>query len=388
MAVIGAERFEELRLERLDELRRLRAEGVKVVGFFSHYVPVELICAAGAEPVRLLRGGYDAEVRGERYLRSDACPVCLSTVGNFELGRSGANLLYGSVDALVSVNTCDMLRRLPETLHRHFGLPVFDVYMPRTSESLPHRLAEFRRQLEWLGRELGAFTGRGFDAVRLASGIGRGNRTRERLRAIDAARLGDDPAVGESDILDLVALAGFMDPDRFGVVLEDVKRMRNLTLEGRTHQRTTPARRHERRSRPLLMMGGSEVAWQDRWLVNLVEDGADIVTDLLHTGTRWFADDCGTGGDPMDDLAEYYFTRPDMMRRPNCAVYTNVRWQIKQYRVSGLVYKTLLYCDPWSFEAVRLRNEIGVPMLTLDGNYSTENREQIRTRVEAFMENL
>jgi hypothetical protein len=39
MAVIGAERFEELRLERLDELRRLRAEGVKVVGFFSHYVP-------------------------------------------------------------------------------------------------------------------------------------------------------------------------------------------------------------------------------------------------------------------------------------------------------------------------------------------------------------
>ncbi len=375
MALIGAERFEELRLERLGELHRLRAEGVKVVGFFSHYAPVELIRAAGAVPVRLLRGGYDAEVRGERYLRSDACPVCLSTAGNFELGRSGEDLLYGSVGALVSVNTCDMLRRLPETLHRHFGLPVFDLYMPRTSEPLPHRLAEFRRRLELLGRELGAFTGRGFDAAGLAPEIEHGNRMRERLRAIDAARLGDGPAVSESDILDLVALAGFMDPDRFGVVLESLVS-------------AAPATRHGRRGRPRLMLGGSEIAWQDRWLIELVEDGADIVTDLLHTGARWFADDCRTGGDPMDDLAEHYLARPDMMRRPNCAVYTSVRRQVERYRVSGLVYKTLLYCDPWSFEAVRLRHEIGIPMLPLDGNYSTENREQMRTRVEAFMENL
>ena len=375
MALIGAARFEELRIERLGELRRLRAEGVKVVGFFSHYVPVELIRAAGAEPVRLLRGGYDAEVRGERYLRSDTCPVCLSTAGNFEMGRSGANLLYGCVDVLVSVNTCDMLRRLPETLHRCFDLPVFAVYMPRTSEPLPHRLAEFKRQLEWLGRELGAFTGRGFDAVRLAPEIERSNSLRGRLRAIDAARLGDDPAVGESDILDLVALAGLMDQDRFGTLLEDLPV-------------ATSARRHGRRGRPRLMLGGSEIVWQDRWLIELVESRADVVTDMLHTGTRWFADDCGNGGDLMDDLAEYYFTRPDMMRRPNCAVYTNVHRQVEQYRVSGLVYKTLLYCDPWRFEAVRLRHEIGIPMLTLDGNYSTENREQMRTRVEAFMENL
>ncbi|MFO7651883.1 MAG: 2-hydroxyacyl-CoA dehydratase family protein, partial [bacterium] len=54
----------------------------------------------------------------------------------------------------------------------------------------------------------------------------------------------------------------------------------------------------------------------------------------------------------------------------------------------GVMYKTLLYSDQWALERPRLRDELNLPLLHTDSTYSVENREQARTRVEAFLENL
>jgi benzoyl-CoA reductase/2-hydroxyglutaryl-CoA dehydratase subunit BcrC/BadD/HgdB len=172
--------------------------------------------------------------------------------------------------------------------------------------------------------------------------------------------------------------------------------------------------------RPRLILGGSILTEDDRWLLDLVEEKADIVTDILCTGTRWFAEDVphegesgngevgrrepgegeiGNGevggqergrsdGNPLDRLARFYYSRPCMHRRPNLSMYEYAQKLVGEFRVQGLAYKTLLYCDPWSFEARRLQEALGIPMLHLDTDYSTENREQMRTRVEAFLEML
>ena len=148
------------------------------------------------------------------------------------------------------------------------------------------------------------------------------------------------------------------------------------------------------------MLGGSILTEDDRWLLEMVEEKADIVTDILCTGTRWFAEDVpdegesGNGevgrreGDPLDRLARFYFSRPCIHRRPNTDLYKYAQDLVREFRVQGLVYKTLLYCDPWNFEARRLQEALRISMLHLDTDYSTENREQVRTRVEAFMETL
>lgn len=376
MALISRERFEELRTGRTEELARLKQQGRKVVGYFDVYTPVEVICACGAVPVRLNRGGFEAETLGERCLRSDACAFCLSSAGNFKLDP-----IYQLVDAVVAVNTCDMLRRLPETLNDCFGLPVYQVYMPRTSEPLPHRVAEFRRHIVWLADELSILSGQRFDVGAAEVEARKLNLVRARLRALDRDRLADKPSLLETDILNLVALAGLLDADAFVRLLADVEAR---LVDGRP--------RAESRAR--LALAGSEVTELDRWLIELLESRADIVTDLLDTGTFWFADDVASHdielpGDILGNLARFLYQRgPGMMRRPNVQAYTATRRRLQEFRVQGLVYKTLLYCDPWGFEAVRLRDAIRVPMLHVDGNYSEENREQLRTRVEAFLEGL
>jgi benzoyl-CoA reductase/2-hydroxyglutaryl-CoA dehydratase subunit BcrC/BadD/HgdB len=370
MELIPRTTLEQIRQERIEDIAAARREGVKVVGYFCIYAPVELVQAAGAIPVRLMRGGHAAEEAGERYLRSDACSFCNACMGNFELDP-----VFKQVDAVVSVNTCDMMRRLPEAIERHFGIPVFQLYMPRTSEPLPHRVAEFRRQLDLLAGEMAALTGSAIDVNRVESEIVAFNRLRDMLRQASNTRRMSSPLLSGSTMLDLAATAWPLGPVKAVSLVEEVLRM-------------VAARPRSDSRRPRLMLGGSMLTEDDRWLLDLVEERADIVTDILCTGTRWFAEDVPAEGAPLDRLARFYFSRPCMYRRPNTDLYKYAQELVRGFRVQGLVYKTLLYCDPWNFEARRLQESLGIPMLHLDTDYSTENREQVRTRVEAFLETL
>jgi benzoyl-CoA reductase/2-hydroxyglutaryl-CoA dehydratase subunit BcrC/BadD/HgdB len=370
MELIPRATLEQIRQERAEEITALRRQGAKVVGYFCIYAPVEMVQAAGAIPVRLMRGGHAAEEAGERYLRADACSFCNACMGNFELDPA-----YKQVDAVVSVNACDMMRRLPEAIERHFGIPVFPVYMPRTSEPLPHRLAEFRRQLEHLVEGLSGLAGSAVSPERLESEIAAFNRLRDMLRQASDTRRANSPLLSGSMMLDLEATAWLLGPVKAVSLIEEVLRM-------------VAARPRPETRRPRLMLGGSMLTEDDRWLLEMVEEKADIVTDILCTGTRWFAEDVPEDGAPLDRLARFYFSRPCMHRRPNSALYEYAQKFAREFRVEGLVYKTLLYCDPWNFEARRLQEALGIPMLHLDTDYSTENREQVRTRVEAFLETL
>jgi len=370
MELIPRATFEQIRRERVEEIAAARRQGTEVVGYFCIYAPVEMLQAAGAIPVRLIRGGHAAAAAGEKYLRSDACSFCNGCMGNFELDP-----FYRQVDAVVSVNTCDMMRRLPEAIEQHFGVPVFQLYMPRTAEPLPHRVAEFRRQLDVLAGGLAALTGSPVDAERLESGIAEFNQLRRMLRQADETRRANAPLLSGSTMLDLAATTWLLGPVRALSLVEEVLRI-------------LAARPRREGRRPRLMLGGSILTEDDRWLLEMVEEKADIVTDILCTGTRWFAEDVPSDGAPLDQLARFYFSRPCMHRRPNSSMHEYAHRLAREFRVEGLVYKTLLYCDPWSFEVRRLREALGVPLLHLDTDYSTENREQVRTRVEAFMETL
>ena len=362
MAVI-----DDLRRARLDDLTALKAAGRKVIGYLCVYAPVELIRAAGAIPVRLEHGGSEAELAGTKYVRSDACSFCKSCLGNFE-----SDPLYRLTDAVVAVSTCDMMRRLPELIEHHFGRRVLQLYLPRTSEPLPHRVAELRRGLEELRTELGEITGIPATDERVRAATAEANHIRRLLRDLDARRAQGE--LSTSLLLKLVSLAWFLDPAAAFEMLE----------------RELAAPRPAAARRPRLMFGGSMMTSDDLWLVDLLEQRADIVADFLCTGSRSFAEDVSETPDPMQGLTDFYFNRvPCMHRRPNTALYDYARKLAAERHVTGVVYKTLLYCDSWSFEAQRLKAALEpLPFLHLDTDYSKENHEQVRTRVEAFLEML
>jgi len=363
---------QELTAKRLTELEKLKSRGRKLAGYFCLYVPVELLRAAGATPIRLARADYPSSQAGERYLRADACPFCKSS-----LEKVVSDPLYQLMDMLIFVNTCDMMRRLPELIATRVSIPVFQLYLPRTAEPFPARIAEFEHQLRRLAEFVTRLTGTAIDDQYLRTEIEIGNQLRSALRSIEILRALPAPRLTTAELFDLISLATLLEP---ADIIPLIAQIKNQVGNRVFNRQPTP---------PRLLLAGSIIAEGEREVISLLEERATIVADVICTGARFIEGDIATDSDPFRSLARYYFNRiPCPCRRPNTALYQQIRQLITERQIQGIVYQTLLYCDPWRFEARDLRQATGLPMLEIDHDYSRQNFEQLRTRIEAFVEML
>ena len=78
----------------------------------------------------------------------------------------------------------------------------------------------------------------------------------------------------------------------------------------------------------------------------------------------------------------------------NSATMTLVQTYLRlfdEYRADGIVSARVTMCDLWAFEQYMLANllrEKDIPSLELEINYLMDSVGQVRTRVQAFVENL
>ena len=56
--------------------------------------------------------------------------------------------------------------------------------------------------------------------------------------------------------------------------------------------------------------------------------------------------------------------------------------------LQGVIYHTVKFCDYYGFEYSHLRHELTVPMLKVETDYTLQSAGQLRTRLEAFAEQL
>ena len=82
----------------------------------------------------------------------------------------------------------------------------------------------------------------------------------------------------------------------------------------------------------------------------------------------------------------------------DCAVFTpnpsrldHIRRMVRDYRADGVIQYNIQFCGPYQIESTPVERSLekdGIPVLRVDTDYSQEDTEQIRTRVEAFVERL
>ena len=97
-------------------------------------------------------------------------------------------------------------------------------------------------------------------------------------------------------------------------------------------------------------------------------------------------------------LILYYFTFLKILLRHYCSCFSpnnerieNIHNLIKEYNVQGIVHNVLQYCHTYNLEAKAIDNslqEMGIPTIKIETDYSQEDIGQIRTRIEAFAEVL
>jgi benzoyl-CoA reductase/2-hydroxyglutaryl-CoA dehydratase subunit BcrC/BadD/HgdB len=131
-------------------------------------------------------------------------------------------------------------------------------------------------------------------------------------------------------------------------------------------------------------------------LPNIVESsGAVIVGEESCVGERGTRNLVADNGSTVDDLLEAivdrYFQIDCAIFTPNPSRYEHVIQMTQDYKADGVILYNLQFCGPYQMENRIIERSLlkdGAKVLTITTDYTTEDVEQIRTRVEAFLETL
>jgi len=360
--------------------RELTDQGERVMLYLCSFVPVEMLTAAGFIPFRIRGSVHEPITKGDTQLETIACPFMRSC---FDLSLKGH---YDFAEGVIIPHACDSMTRSYSVWRFSLGLPYSHfINLPHTARGpsmkfFQHELTTFRKSLE-------RFTGKEITDEALAEAIDAYNANRDKAKALYELRKSDPPLVSGTEILKILTV-GMSLPvweanELFDEVLEELE------------QRTESSAEKE----PRILVEGACVDNID--FMKLIEDsGANVVTDSLCIGTRDYWPHAETGIDPIESLAHRYLDKvncPRTYREQKGESYEDdlearfgdVGALIREFSVDGVIMYLYKYCDPFGFEAPARKtylDNLGVPSLYLEDEYSIGTIGRMRTRIQAFLE--
>jgi benzoyl-CoA reductase/2-hydroxyglutaryl-CoA dehydratase subunit BcrC/BadD/HgdB len=223
---------------------------------------------------------------------------------------------------------------------------------------------------------------------RLAESVRVMNNKRRALQRLTELRKADPPPLSGLDALAVMQGALNDEPVRFTEHLNIL----NAELEQRVAAGVSPFPKGTKR----VMVSGTPAVMGNWKLHGLVESsGAAIVADESCTGTRYSEN---LVDETAQDLDAQLTAIADRYLKINCSCFTpnnerldDVKRLARDFKVDGVVQYVLQYCHTYNVEAMRVDGTLkaaGIPSLKIVTDYSEEDSGQLRTRIEAFLEQL
>lgn len=373
---------------RICQLTEEKKNGKKIVGTLCLFVPDEIIFAAGADRIILCGGKTDTISIAEQYLPRNICPLVKSSFGSVvNNGSSGVKSCshFGLVDIIVAENTCDSKKKMYELLGNYIQTYILD--LPQKPDS-PAAVKYFLEELERFKIVMEQLTGNKVTAAQLKKEIISSNETRKLLHRLYELRKMDSPPIGGLDVIKVMQ-------KQYVLSAEDFKKaLRALTDEA--EQAMADLNRADVKAdftrKPRIMISGCPMPGGNTKVPEIIEDrDGVIVVEESCTGTRSFWDLVDENKDPMTALAERYIKIPCSCMTPNDRRIENILELAREFKVDGVVHYTLQFCHGYNIERYNVQQALknaGIPMLSIETDYSDSDIEQIGLRVDAFMEML
>jgi len=328
---------------RIKELQEAKAQGRKVVGTFCVFVPEEIVLAADAIQVGLCAGAEIGKEAAEKILPRNTCALIKSFVG-FKLSRLCPYI--ESCDLVVGETTCDGKKKAYEIFADY--APVYVMEIPQMKNACDRELwkAEIRRFKD----KIEEITGHTVTAEKLAGAIKIVNDRRRALQRLNELRAASPVPISGRDVLLINQVSFYDDPIRFTQQIN--KLCDELEERVKAHEGIVPE------NTPRLMLSGCPMAVPNWKLPFVIESsGAVIVGEESCIG--------------------------------NTERLAHITAMAKDLKVNGVIHYGLSFCTPYAVEAFKVEKALqaaGVPMLAIETDYSMEDVEQLKTRVEAFVE--
>ncbi len=367
---------------RIKELLDEKESGRKVIGSYCVFVPEEIVLATNATLVGLCAGADFATEEVEKLLPRNTCALIKSTFG-FKLGKVCPYLECS--DMVVGENTCDGKKKAYESLNGLVrNLYVMDLPQVKSEQGRALLKAEYDR----FKGTLEEFTGVTVTTESLKDAIRTVNDKRAAIHRLSSMRQADPAPISGLDSLLANQVYFYDNPARF---TESVNKICD-ELERRVEEKIGVFPENT----PRILVSGCPQAVPNWKLPRIVEtSGAVIVAEescIGERGTRNLTDDSGeTVEEMMEAIVDRYFQVDCAIFAPNPDRLDHIQKMFDTYRADGVIHYGLQFCQPYLMESIPIEKaleEKNIPCLRIETDYSMEDVAQLKTRIEAFIEQL
>lgn len=352
-----------------------REGGGPVVGILCEYTPRELVFAAGAWPVCLCGGDAEMVPAAEEVLPANLCPLIKSTFG-YSVNRANPFLEMASL--VVAETTCDGKKKMYERLAaRH---PMHLLELPQKAGD-PDARAHWLREVHKLREALETRFGVSVTDAKLRDAIRLMNRERRLRRALAECAFAERPLLSGRELLDLKSLIACLPDDL--AAYEDILR----ALPSR------PAEDCPGPGRVRVLLTGVPIPHGAERVMDLLEaEGGVVVCQENCTGIKPNIDTIPEDApDPVEAIADFYWHLPCSVMTPNTRRRELLRGLLaasKAECIVELVWHCCLTYDVESSYTRELAQELDLPYLRIETDYSPHDDARIALRVAALYETV
>lgn len=365
--------------ENLVDIVQAKERGQAIVGFYCLYSPTEIAVAAGAIPLPLCGTRNDPIAAAEETLPRNLCPLIKSSYG---FAVSDTCAFFRASDIIIGDTTCDGKKKMFELLSRQKKTHVLQLPQNQNTEM---SMSLWDSELERFKEIIQDTSGNTVDEASLRSAIRLMNRERQARKALMDVNKNKPALLKGSQMLEILFKIGFLADKEKGISF-----MEKVTAEAQKRTLLTDPPRSGEAKR--LLLTGVPVGLGSDKIVKIVEQlGADVVAFENCSGYKQ-AFTVDENKAPMEALAEQYLATPCSVMSPNDGRFELLKEMIRDFQVDGVIDLTWQACHTYNIEAFQVdeivQKNFGFPTLHLETDYAESDTEQLRVRIEAYLEML
>jgi benzoyl-CoA reductase/2-hydroxyglutaryl-CoA dehydratase subunit BcrC/BadD/HgdB len=364
---------------RIQELTEHKKNGGTVVGSFCVFVPEDVIMAAGGISIGLCAGAEFSVADADGMIPRNTCPLIRASLG-FKLSRTCPYIQASNF--VVGETTCDGKKKMYETLAQHHPTYVMEVPQKKTPAARELFISEvvaFKEKME-------AESGNKIDADKLKAATAKLEAKKQALRRFHAARKGATVPISGLDALLVSQIAFYDDVDRFTMKvneLTDELEARVAKGEGVYPDNT-----------PRLLYAGTPLPLPDWKIHSIVEAaGGVIVGEESCVGSRYYSTvtpvNDGTLEGQLEAIADRHLGVHCACFTPNEERVDDIVRMAQETKADGALHYSLAFCQTYAAESIKVEKalqEQGIPVISLESDFSGNDQAQLMTRVQAFIE--
>ena len=359
----------------LQYAQQAKAQGRPVIGILCEFTPRELIMAAGEKggvPVCLCGGSQKTIAPAEQHLPSNLCPLIKSTYG-YHLTKT--NPFLEMADLVIAETTCDGKKKMFELMGETRSMYVLELpQKPDDPDALNHWHAELLKLRAHLERQFKT----PITPSRLRQAMATMNRERGLRRQLAALMKREHPPLTGRQLLDLKSSVS-------GIPEDFAQYEKALSM-------LSAAPDICRKDRVRVLMTGVPMAQGAERVIELIEANGGLVVCLENcTGLKPILEDTDAAArDPLRAIAEKYFHLPCSVMTKNTRRLETLKHLAAEYRpecVIELIWQACLTYDVESYQVRRMvEQELKIPYLRIETDYSPSDSARLGTRIEALFE--